>query len=643
MQKHSVHILPDDKTVQVDKDTTILAALFSAGIALNTPCGGDGVCGKCKVRVLTGTVIMQPQGLLSVEERRGRIYLACITSIQSDAQIEIPPESRIEFQNLTQDELEYRLKGTFSSAENIETIERRDDRPFASSPLTRKLHLKLPEPKLDDQTSDLERISRQIKHEHGITLAQTGLPIIRQIANILRDSNWEITVTLGKRSGGFEILFIEPSDTSARNYGIAFDIGTTTISGQLVNLIDNSILGTKATYNRQSAFGQDVISRILHAQRNNGLEQLHDAVVDTMNEIIKGLLAEHGVDITGVTGIVCAGNTTMIHLLLGIDPAYIRKEPYIPTASSIPVIRAAEAGLHIHPRGLLACMPAVASYVGADTVAGVLSSGLYSSNKISMLIDIGTNGEIVLGNNEFMISCAASAGPAFEGSGVTCGMRASKGAIQKVSIHADGSTLHFETIGGGKPSGICGSGYIHLLSHMLKAGILDRSGKIIQEDHPRVRKSEHGKEFIVVYRDEAGSSADIVITESDIENLKRAKGAIYSAADILIKSMDLSVDALQTVYIAGGFGTYLDVEAAVRIGLLFDIDRSRFMFIGNSSLAGARMALLSQDAGRTADELAKKITYCELSAYPGYMDAYIASLFFPHTDLSQFPSINKTG
>jgi uncharacterized 2Fe-2S/4Fe-4S cluster protein (DUF4445 family) len=330
----------------------------------------------------------------------------------------------------------------------------------------------------------------------------------------------------------------------------------------------------------------------------------------------------------------------MIHLLLSVDPTYIRKEPYIPTINSVPTIRAKEAGININPRALLSCVPGVSSYVGGDTTAGILSSCLYKEEGLSILIDIGTNGEIALGNKEFMVACAASAGPAFEGSGITSGMRASKGAIEKVRISPKTQKVIFETIGEEKPRGICGSGYIDIIGELLTAGIIDKSGKIIVEGR-RIRESDLGKEFLIASKEESATGGDIVINEADIDNIKRAKAAIYSAVSILVEHLNFDFSEIKKVFIAGGFGTSIDIEKAIRIGLLPDLNRDVFKFIGNSALKGAQEMLLYSDTEKIAQEIANKITYIELSADPGYMDHYMAALFFPHTDLSRFPSLKE--
>ena len=628
--------------MEVERDKTILSAAISAGVYINSACGGDGVCGRCKVILRKGQVLAHPTGMVSLAETKKGIYLACLTTVHGNLEVEIPAESGLDSERLEPEEIDFRLKGFFSGSEDIEPPKPvLDDEIFKHSPLATKLYLELPPPSLEDKISDLERLYRQIRRLQDIPIMQTGLSNVRQIGELLRDSDWKVTVTLGKRDGTTEIVLIEPDNTSLKNFGLAFDIGTTTISCQLVDLNTKKVLGTKATYNKQASFGSDVITRIIYAREEGGLEKLHNAVIDGMNQMVQELIHDHKVDLNDVNCVLCAGNTTMIHLLLRVDPTYIRREPYVPTVNFMPTIRAAEAGVRINPRGLLSCVPGVASYVGGDVTAGVLSCGLDKREELSILVDIGTNGEIVLGNRDFLISASASAGPAFEGSGVTCGMRSSRGAIQKVKIIQDDFQVTYVTIGETRPRGICGSGYIDIIAQMLGAGLLDKNGKIKAIKHKRIRDGKYGREFVVAFQAEADSSGDIVITEADIENLKRSKAAIYSTASVLVRHMGLDFSKIDKFFIGGGFGTYIDMDNAIRIGLLPDLERPKFVFVGNSSLAGSRAMLLSYDAMKQAHEIAKKITYFELSVEPAYMDEYMAALFFPHTDLNKFPSVKK--
>ncbi len=635
MNKVKVTFFPDNKTVEVERGTTILSAAISAGISVNSSCGGDGVCGRCKVILKSGNVYSQPTGRITLEERQKNIYLACLASIESDLEVEIPTTSRLDLRAESAQDTELRMKDLFSKAEEIEIPKPvLTEKLFAYLPLTTKIYLELPKPSLQDSVSDLDRIYRQIIMHQDIPIMQTGLANIRQLGELLRDSDWKVTVTLGRRNGTTEIVLIEPGNTSGRNYGVCFDIGTTTISGQLVDLNHKKVLGTMAAYNKQATFGSDVITRIIFAQKQDGLEKLHHAVIDGINQIIQDLIKEHSIDLNNLTAFVCSGNTTMTHLLLRIDPSNIRRDPYIPTANFVPVIRAAEAGIKINPRGLLWCVPGVASYVGGDITAGVLACNIDNEEDLSVLIDIGTNGEVVLGSREFLVSCAASAGPAFEGSGVSCGMRSSRGAIQKVKIN--NNKVSFETIGNDKARGICGSGYIDIIAELLHEKIMDKDGKLEPKKSDRVRDGEIDKEFVVAYKEEADAVADIVITEADIENIKRAKAAIYAAFATLTRHMDIKLSQIRKFFIAGGFGTSINIESAIKIGLLPNFPLERFIFMGNSSLIGARQALLSEQAANKAQDIAQKMSYLELSTESGYMDEYMAALFFPHTDFNQF-------
>ncbi|NQT06796.1 MAG: DUF4445 domain-containing protein [Candidatus Omnitrophica bacterium] len=643
MQKCKIVFKPDDKRIQVNKGENLLHAAVQAGIYIHSSCGGDGVCGRCKVIIKDGNFRSEPSGRITKEEKELGYVLACLTSVQGNLTVEIPSESRLDLESLAEEDAKHlRLKGLFTPAEEYEGITIKE-RVYKHSPLATKVYLKLPKPNLDDKVSDLERIYREIKKNRDIPIMQTGLANIKRLGGLLRESDWKVTATLGKRNETTEIVTIEPGDTSKKNYGVAFDIGTTTITGQLVDLNSRKILGTKTTYNRQVVFGDDVITRIIFATEGGGLERLHHAVIDTINNIIQNFVTNNKINLNDINGITCAGNTTMMHLLLRVDPKFIRREPYISTANFVPVIRAGEAGIKVSPRALLYCVPGISTYVGGDITAGVLASGLNEAKVLTLLIDVGTNGEIVVGNGEWMASCSASAGPAFEGSGLTSGVRASKGAIQVVKIDKQ-LNVTVETLGNVKPKGICGSGYVDLLAELFRRGVITRDGKIrIDIKSPNIRKGEHCNEFVVVKRAAADADRDIVITEEDIENLKRSKGAIYSAISTLLKKLGLSTADLEKIYIAGGFGTCLNMQNAITIGLLPDLDRKIFEFVGNTSIVGAHQVLLSFEAMKKAEDIARKITYIELSVEPGYMDDYVSSLFFPHTDLTLFPSVKVTG
>ena len=642
MKKCNVIFYPENKKISVDAGSTILNAAIAAEVYINSACGGDGVCRRCKVKVLKGQVSTQPTGSISVTEIKNNIYLACLTTLHSDSEIEILPQSKLDLEITNSGDVDLSLRNFYNESSEVISLDIDQTETIAKFPLIKKVYIELPLPDINDKISDLERLYRAISLKENPTSFQTGLINIRLLGELLRSSDWKVTVTLlRKNNTQSEITAIEPGNTSGNNYGFCFDIGTTTISGQLIDLNSMLPLASKAHYNKQVTLGSDVISRIIYAQQPDGLEKLHFALSEGINQIIHELTQECKVSLNDVTCIVCAGNTTMIHLLLRIDPTHIRKEPYIPTANFIPVIRAHETGIKINPHGILYCIPGVASYLGGDIVSGVFSCGIHKKEENSILIDIGTNGEVVLGNNEFLIGCAASAGPAFEGSGVSCGMRATKGAIQNVTIDPVTLDVKFSTIGQAKPLGICGSGYIDLIAEMLSTGIIDKIGKINSLNSKRIRKNEFGMEYILVFKEGSANKEDIVISEIDIDNIKRAKAAIYSSVATLLKHMSLQLNDIAKFYIAGGFGTYLDIPNAIKIGLLPDLPREKFIFVGNSSLSGARQLIVSSQNRESLEEIARKTSYLELSVESNYMDEYMAALFFPHTDLTKFPSLNK--
>jgi len=598
------------RTIRVPKGTDLLSAAVKCGIAINSSCGGEGVCGKCKVSIKNETM------------------LACEHIVESSLEVRVPKQS-LEIHVKTKSDAEEFTKGVVLNRENF----------YAYSPLVRKEYLELPKPTADDNLSDLDRISRGLASKIDNLHVSAKLGSVKYLSECLRDSDFKATVALGFKDGAFEIITLEPGDTTRRCFGFAFDIGTTTVVGQLIDLNTREILGTRIAFNKQAVYGSDVITRIIFASVPDGLEKTHKAVVANINEIIEDLIGACRVNPGDIYTISCAGNMTMMHLLLKMDPANIRKPPHIPTTVVFPTMHSSELGIEMNPKALITFLPGVSTYVGGDIVSGVLACGLFEDEKLSLLIDIGTNGELILGNKEWMMGAAASAGPAFEGSGLGCGMKAVKGAIQKVRIDEE-FRVECDVIGGLKASGVCGSGYIDLLCQMLKRGIIDKSGKIDRtKKSDRIRTKDSICEFVLVFKKDSSSGRDIVINEDDIENLKRSKGAIYSAVAALLLKVGKDIKDVKKIYIAGGFGNYINIENAIAIGLLPDTERGVYEFIGNSSLAGARMSLLSTEALMKTDGIHKNITYIDLSAEPAYMDEYIASLFFPHTNLGRFPSL----
>ncbi len=613
-----------------------MEAAQRADVFVNNLCGGEGVCGECRVRLLTGA--SQPDNRASAFFSRDEIeegyVLACQTKVPSDLEVEIPPESRLdEEQIMTGDAREASENQAGTSPE------RSPEAPFYPfKPIARKVYLELPPPTLEDHVTDIARISRELRRKLGWHSFDISLACLQHLSDTLRDSDWKVTATLAKDKGRLRIQKIEPQDTSSRNYGLAVDVGTTTVVAQLVDLRAGKVLGVEGAHNLQAQYGEDVISRMIYACGKGGLHPLHDAVVKNINGLIQSLSKTCRVPRELITAIVAAGNTTMSHFLLGLTPCNIRLEPYVPTADLYPQILASDVGIEINPRGILETIPSVASYVGGDIVAGIVASGIADRPQIQGLIDIGTNGEIAIGNNEWLVCCSASAGPSFEGSGTRCGMRATRGAIERLQI-TDGR-VEYRTIGNAKPRGLCGSGIIDCIYELAKNRIIGSDGKFNRTiKDPRLTFEDHIPQYVIAEAEESEGGKPIVFTEPDISTLIKSKGSVFAAIKALLGYIGLSFDQLETFYVGGGFGNYLDVPKAIAIGLLPDIPVRKIRFIGNSSLTGARLALTSEEAFEKCINVSRSMTNIELSNYQPFMDEYIAALFLPHTDRKLFPSV----
>lgn len=631
-----VDFIPGDVSVEAADGVTILEAARQADVPLLSDCGGDGVCGKCRVIIREGQVEGGSTELFTREEILKGYVLACQSHVSGPIVVEVPPESTLSSAIVTFDadaEIDYNIAARIKLG------------PEELAPLVTKHFLELPRPSLDDNAADLERLTTALRKQVGGEF-QMGLKAIRALTETARTSDWKVTATTAYRGALTEIVRVEAGDATARNLGLAVDVGTTTVVVDLVNLRTGETLGAAAKYNSQISCGADVIHRILFAE-SHAVGKLQQMIVDDINSLTYELMQRHHVSRGDISVAAVAGNTTMLHFLLGLEPSYIRREPYVGVGYSPPAFRAAEVGLHIAPRGLLYCLPMISSFVGADTVAGVLAVGMDTSDELSVMIDIGTNGEVVIGNRDWLVCASASAGPAFEGSQTRDGMRAQAGAIDHIKILDKERLLSFSTVASAPPRGICGTGYVDLLAELLRVRLIDRTGTLDLEcGSSRIRcAGEAGadadpseSEYVVIRKEESGSGKDVVITQADIRSMLRAKAAIYAAAQILLRSLDLTFDDVQRLYVAGAFGNYLVPQSAVLIGLLPDIPAERIRFVGNSSVAGAKLALLSKEHYRQAQELARKMTYFELSAAPGFMDEFVAAQFFPHTDIERFPT-----
>jgi uncharacterized 2Fe-2S/4Fe-4S cluster protein (DUF4445 family) len=617
--------LTSEEIIQLKDGENVYSALKRSGIYLTASCGGKGVCGKCRVKIIEGAADIRSSGKLTSEEKESGITLACKTVPTGDILVEIPKESRL----VVGDKIA--LAKTKDLASYLKSY------GVDINPDVKRLSLELPRPTIDDNISDLERLKRTLVQK-GFGDMRFSPGFVRTMADILRYSNWKVELIYVAGEDFFnEALFLTSKEFCTKRYGIAVDIGTTTVVVYLVNLDTGEIVDVGSTYNSQMRYGDDVITRIVHATEGGGLFELRDAVVSDINSIVNSFVELHSSEKCEIDAATISGNTTMNHLFWGLNPGSIREEPYIPTLNHFPLWKAGSAGLSINPQSPVYTVSNVASYVGGDIVAGVLASKMHRNSETALFMDIGTNGEIAVGNNEWLMTAACSAGPCFEGSGIRCGMRATSGAIEGVKIDPRTFEPALTVIGGGNPMGICGSGMIDAVSEMFLAGVIDSRGKFVKGLTDRIRQGEDGPEYLF-YKDDR-MHKEIALTEADIENLLRAKAAIYAGVTTLLGEVGFTLEAVEKVYIAGGFGNYLNIERAIIMGMLPDMPKERFVFLGNTSITGSYLCLLSEDLRKEIEDIASKMTYLELSVSRNFMDEYMSALFLPHTDLGQFPTV----
>ena len=638
-QSYTIQFLPHNREIKAAGGTSLLRAAMDAGVHINASCGGEGVCGKCRVIVEAGEVAGGLSEQISPADRTKGYRLACRSAITADGVIRVPVESTIDASVLSRSH----VPRSTARIEQMDLNDLKEQGLFL--PPVEKIYLELPEPNNQDHLPDVTRLVSHLKLHHNEQRLTVSLPVIRKIPDVLRKDGFRVTATLARpvmESGKTEIINVQPGDTSGRNVAIAMDIGTTTIYGQLIDLKSGAVLSEQGDFNGQISYGEDVISRIVFAEKEGGLERLHKVVTETINTIIGKIVRRAKVDPDDIVAITLAGNTTMTQLLLTVNPRYIRRSPYVPASTLYPPIRAVDLGLDLRDHVTALVYPAVSSYVGGDIVAGVMGSGMYLDDRLTLFMDIGTNAEIVIGNRDWLACAACSAGPAFEGGGIKFGMRAAKGAIEDFSLDAVTWEPMLMTIGNVRPKGICGSGLIIMTAVMFELGLIDNLGKFNRDLPTRRLRQDNGVwEYVLAWADETQIDRDVTLTEIDIENLIRAKGAIYSGCLTLLTEVGMGLPDLDRIILAGGFGSYVDLEKAMTIGLLPEIEPHKVTFIGNSSLLGAKMSSLTNRIRKDVVKVTRSMTNFELSETPSYMDNYVAALFLPHTDVNQFPRLKE--
>jgi len=610
--KSKIRFLPMSVEVDVDRGMNLLDAASEAGVDINSSCGGKGTCHKCKVLVEGASDTKSSEGIDARSLEEG-YRLACQTRALGDLSVFVPEEARVGAHKI----LEHHRAAAVKHL----------------SPMTFLRTVVMEEPTLIDNVGDFERVLRALEVDE----ASVPLSELKRLPGLLRRNKWKVDVVMSAQDLGNEVVSF--SDIGARNVGAAVDVGTTTVVLSLIDLSSGKLLSTASEYNRQMKAGDDVISRISYAEEG-GLAELKDLMISTINLLVQEARASstEPVDEREITSFAIAGNTTMIHLLLGLDPKRIRYEPYVPVTSVPPVLRSKQLGLGGNEQALVYCVPGRAGFVGGDITADIVASGLHRHDSLSLLIDVGTNGEVVLGNKELMVACSTSAGPAFEGGEVACGMRAMNGAIERVSV--SDKVTSYDVIGGNRPLGICGSGLIDIMAQLFKTGTIDKKGRIQDFADERVRRTDQGSEYVLV--PSSNGSKEIKLSDDDLANILRTKAAVFAGCRVLLRSLERKFEDVDKVYVAGGFGNYIDIENAITIGLLPDLPRKRFKFIGNAALGGAVQCLLSAEKRKEVLAVYEALTYLELSTSSSFFDEFSSASFLPHTDLELFPSVEKS-
>jgi uncharacterized 2Fe-2S/4Fe-4S cluster protein (DUF4445 family) len=613
---------PQAKKIRTLKGTTVFQAAKDAGVEIRSECGGKGLCGKCRI------IVKKPDSLSELTESEKRLLsrseinegyrLACQARVLEDTVVVILPESSFELR---------RIQATGK------------ERFLEPKPAVKKIFISLPKPSLSDIRPDYERLLNALEAIKKFEGLEIDYDVLKGLPDIIRQSNFKVTATLWDEH---KIIAVEPGNTSEELFGFAVDIGTSKIVGHLVNLATGETLDIESLENPQLAYGEDIITRITFATADpKNLRSLQTLVVEAINKIINGACKRTKKDSNKIYEIVVVGNTAMHHLFLGIQPKYMALSPFTPAIKTRLSIKAGELNLRINPSGIVTVLPVIAGFVGADAVADVLATGVCDSSDISLLIDIGTNTEIFIGNSEDMLSCSCASGPAFEGFHIKHGMKAVTGAIEKIRIDSN-LEVEYETIGREKPIGLCGSAMIDTVAEMFRHKIIDRSGKINRDiKTPRLRKSNGELEFVIAWGDETKTKKDITVTQKDIREIQLAKAAIYAGCSILMKRKKLKEKDIAKIFIAGAFGNYLNPENAKIVGLIPDVPLEKVEFVGNTAIVGAKMALISKEARKRADEIAKKVRYLELAADPSFEKEFLKATLIPHESLNRFPSIRR--
>ncbi len=617
---------------------TLLELAQKSNVVIDAPCSGNASCGKCKIKLLEGQMESKKTRHITDDEFDQGWRLACISELTNDVEVLVPDiasafKSRMKVADL-------------SSKDEIQIFQQtKESIEFAGIDLHNSLdvvEVMMDPPSLDDTMPDNERLARALRKYMNLKTVRFPYSVLLKMPDVLRESDFTVKCVIRTTPDDMFVYDIFPKDYDVVIGGLAIDIGTTTVSALIINMETGEILAKASSGNGQIRYGADVINRIIESQKPGGQLRLQKAVIEeTINPMVEQMCSSIGFSKKQIYRMCIASNTTMNHLFAGINADPLRMEPYIPAFFKTNSLFASDLGIDVNPDAHIIVAPNIGSYVGGDITAGTFVSMIWNKPEFSLFIDLGTNGELVFGNSDFLMSCACSAGPAFEGGDISCGMRATDGAIEACTIDKETMEPTCIIVGGEgeKPIGLCGSGIIDVISELYLAGIIDPKGKFIREGK-RIKRDEYGTgSYVLAFEEEAGSVKDVEITEVDIDNFIRAKGAIFSAIQTMLVSLDFDVSMIDNVYVAGGIGSGINMQNAVNIGMFPDIPQEKFHYVGNSSLSGSYAMLLSTESERKVYEIAQNMTYMELSTVPSYMDEFIGACFLPHTDINLFPSV----
>jgi uncharacterized 2Fe-2S/4Fe-4S cluster protein (DUF4445 family) len=602
---------PDGIEIYVPAGTAISRAALSAGCAVEMPCGGTGTCGKCRVEAIGK--LSEPDSselrALTTEELAKGIRLACRARVEGETTVMVPTASRSLVQKILSQGI----------SRDVHVV-----------PAVSKIYVNIPEPCLKDERGDFERLAAALT-VYDVE-ADINVRMARDLPKKLRDADYKVTAVITDN----ELIALEPGDTVRKNYGVAFDLGSTTVAGYLVDLNTGHEVAVASSVNPQMAYGDDIMSRINFAMNEpGGADALRRAAIDALNKITRRLIDQHSISSDNIYEVTVVGNTCMTHIFLGLDISTLGVAPYVPTVCRQMVMRGDEAGLEVNPGARVHVLPNVAGFVGSDLVSVILSTLREDEDRTRLAVDVGTNGEMALVHDGQLYACSAAAGPSFEGARISCGMRGASGAIDSVSIT---DRVEITTIDDKRPIGICGSGLVDAVASMLKVGIIDSTGRMIkpseashlpQSVKERLMETEDGSAFILATEQESGRREPVALTQQDIRQLQLAKGSIRAAIETLLRTAGATHEDIKEIALAGAFGNYIRIESAIEIGLLPQIDSDRIVPVGNAAGAGAKLALISTRERDRACRLAERTEHIELACHPEYQSEFMDKMLFP--------------